>query len=199
MLVGVTGQIGSGKSAVCAELVRLGARLIDADEVGKRVTGSPAVLKLLAKRFGKQIQTKSGKLRPAVLGELVFSDSSGAALEYLNRVVQPRLTVALKRDIKRLNRSDPKSPIVLDAAILPQWDLINACDLVITVVATRAVRLERLGKRGLNRRAALERMRGQLSQRAYIDAADLLIHNDSTMTELRNRVRRIWRTRISCS
>ncbi|MBN4076494.1 dephospho-CoA kinase [Gemmatimonas aurantiaca] len=199
MLIGVTGQIGAGKSAVCAEFDRLGASLVDADDFGKQVSGSLAILQKLVKHFGPTIRSKSGKLRPKALGEIVFGDESGHALIYLNQVVQPKLHRVLRAEIKKLRKSAANSAVILDAAILPAWDMINDCDVVITVVASKAVRLRRLQKRGISREVALSRMSAQLSQRAYIAAADIVIHNDSTKRELISRVRRIWRSRISCS
>lgn len=196
MIVGVTGQIGAGKSAVCEQFERLGGALIDADIVGKQVTGSPAVLKRLVKEFGPKIQTSSQKLRPKALGEVVFADNSGEALEILNSIVQPKLIAELRRKIKGLERQSPSTPIILDAAILPQWDLINDCDLVITVIATKEVRLGRLQKRGMNRDTAIARMSKQLTQLQYMESADLVIHNNSSERELIGRAQRIWRKNI---
>ncbi len=196
MLVGVTGQIGAGKSAVCEQFERLGGELIDADIVGKQVTGSPAVLKRLVKEFGPKIQTSSQKLKPKALGEVVFNDNSGEALEILNSIVQPKLTAELRRKIKGLLRQSPDTPIILDAAILPQWDMIDDCDLVITVIATKDVRLGRLQKRGMSRATAKSRMSKQLTQLQYMESADLVIHNNSSERELIGRAQRIWRKNI---
>lgn len=193
MLIGVTGQIGAGKSQVAALLRQLGALVIDADKVGKTITGSKSILPRLIKIFGLKIVSPSGRLRPKILGRIVFSDSSGDSLGRLNSLVSKPLV----SEIRRLIRSDRrKRPIVIDAALLPDWDLQNDLDLLITVTATRETRIRRLIKRGLKETEARQRLSRQRPQFEYSQIADIVIANNGSPAQLKTRIKSLWNSHI---
>lgn len=196
MLIGVTGQIGSGKSEVARLLKERGALVIDADVIGKKVTGSPQVLKKLVKLWGEQLRAPSGKLRAAEVARIVFSDKSGQALKRLNKLVHPEIIAEISRRIKSSQRSRPLRSIVLDAALLPDWPALRNLDLIILVSARSEVRLRRLAKRGLSPADARLRIRTQRPLADYRRISDVIISNNSTRRELRARVNRLWKKRI---
>lgn len=196
MLIGVTGQIGSGKSEVARLLKERGALVIDADVIGKKVTGSPQVLKKLVKLWGERVRTPSGKLRAAEVARIVFSDKSGQALKRLNKLVHPEIIAEISRRIKSSQRSRPLRSIVLDAALLPDWPALRNLDLIILVSARSEVRLRRLAKRGLSPADARLRIRTQRPLADYRRISDVIISNNSTRRELRARVNRLWKKRI---
>ncbi len=200
MLVGVTGQIGAGKSAVANLLGRKGALVVDADKVGKEVTGSPEVLRKLVAAWDKSILTKSGNLRPSRLAELVFSDSSGIELDRFNSIIRVPLGRAISEALHLAERSLRKkrgsAPVVLDAALLPDWGAASQMELIILVSATREIRLKRLILRGMQTQDARARMGRQRSLKRYREIADVEISNNSTPAELDAKVDRLWKRRI---
>lgn len=197
MLLAVTGQIGAGKTAVVDRLRELGARVVDADVIGKRITGSPAILARLVKRYGPSIRTRSGRLRPRVLGELIFAEPDGSGVAELNRLVRPALVREIRREIAAALKKRPARPVVLDAALLPDWDHGLDFDLVILVNATRELRIARLKLRGITPEATLQRMRAQKPLAAYRAMADVTLTNNATLAELRERVDRLYQRRIA--
>lgn len=196
MLIGVTGQIGSGKSEVARLLKERGALVIDADVIGKKVTGSPQVLKKLVKLWGERVSAPSGKLRAAEVARIVFSDKSGRALKRLNKLVHPEIIAEISRRIKSSQRSRPLRSIVLDAALLPDWPALRNLDLIILVSARSEIRLRRLAKRGLSPADARLRIRTQRPLADYRRISDVIISNNSSRRELRARVNRLWKKRI---
>ena len=200
MLIGVTGQIGAGKSVVANALMQKGAILVEADAVGKQVTGSAPVLAKLAELWGESVRTKSGKLRPAKVAEIVFGDPTGRNLEIFNEIIRDPLGEAIWRELRKAKKlADRKSapaPVVLDAALLPAWEIAQDMNLVILVTATKDTRLKRLLARGLGEGDALARMRSQSPLRVYRDIADETLTNNGSVEALNAKVDRLWRTRI---
>ncbi|MFQ5607561.1 MAG: dephospho-CoA kinase [Candidatus Zixiibacteriota bacterium] len=196
MLIGVTGQIGAGKSEVAGLLKVRGAFLIDADGIGRHVTGSPAVLARLARAFGSEIRTPGGSLRAQALARIVFSDRSGRALRTLNQLVHPPLGKEIQRLVKRSFRSQPDRPVVIDAALLPDWTSAPDMELIILVSARRDLRIRRLVKRGMTAEDARLRILSQRPLANYRRIADVTIPNNEGLAELRARVIRLWEARI---
>lgn len=196
MLIGVTGQIGSGKSEVARLLKQRGALIIDADVIGKKITGSPRILAKLVKLWGRQIRSQSGKLRSGKVARIVFADNGGRELMRLNKLVQPGITREIGRLIKSAQQSRPKRPIVIDAALLPDWPNARKLDLVILVTASRQLRLRRLVKRGLSAADARLRIRSQRPLEDYRRISQITIKNNSSRRELGARVNRLWRASI---
>jgi dephospho-CoA kinase len=189
--IGLTGGIGSGKSAVASFLRDLGAHVIVADEVSREqaVPGGP-VLAALVDEFGPSILRPDGTLRRDELGRLAFSSARG--LERLNAITHPALVAAILERMERLERDDPSGVVVVDAALLVDWDILDAFDLVVAVDAPRETRLRRLTSAGLDEDAARARMGAQAPEEAFAHAADVVIENDGTLDGLRDRVAELW-------
>ncbi len=201
MLLGVTGQIGAGKSSVANLLAKKGATIVDADKIGKQVTGSAAVLRKLVSTWDDSILTRSGKLRPSRLAELVFNDPSGKELERFNAIIRAPLGKAVSRELrlaeKLMMSRKTVVPVVLDAALLPDWDISAKMDLIILVSATREVRLKRLVQRGMQASDAKARMSRQSSLKRYREISDVEISNNSSAADLEAKVDSLWKRRIA--
>ncbi len=188
MLIGLVGQIGSGKSEVAAIFRKFGAHIISADKIGKDVVEkNPVVLKRLIKTFGPEILTPSGRLRRKRLGCLAFAGEKSKAR--LNAIVHPYLLKELTRQSKAANRK--YKLVVIDAALLVDWGWHKKVDLTILVHAKKEILVSRLIKKGYSRGEALERLKSQLSYSALRKASDLVISNNGTLKDLRPKVERI--------
>jgi len=113
LLVGIGGNMGSGKSTVASELKRYGAKIIDADEMGWSILAKGTdEYRRLIKVFGRGILTKTGNIDRRALGKLAFAGK--ANLNKLNAIVHPTLLDRVRKEIDR-NR---KGLVVVDAALL---------------------------------------------------------------------------------
>ncbi|HOP06786.1 MAG TPA: dephospho-CoA kinase [candidate division Zixibacteria bacterium] len=184
--LGVTGQIGAGKSEAVRILSRLeDSVVVDADLIGRQVVeNSPSLLKQLVTRFGPQILTPTGKLRRKTLARFAFADESGRC--DLNALVHPFLLKELRNQVKQSLRVHRL--VIVDAALLLDWNLDRELDLTLVIHASRELRLNRLAARGISREDALARQKMQLPIAVYRSRADRFILNNGNLKELESKL-----------
>jgi dephospho-CoA kinase len=193
LLVGLTGNIGSGKSAVGTMLARHGATLIDADVLARRAVepGTPAHERIVA-RWGTEVQSPDGHLDRAALRRIVFADHD--QLEELNQIVHPEVERMSEEAIAEAHARGDRI-VVCDIPLLFEEHLTDRFDRIVLVDAPRPVRLERLvGDRGLREPEAMEMIAAQMPAELKRARADYIIENNGTMTQLERRVRDLWGT-----
>ncbi len=191
MTLGLTGMIGSGKSTAAEILKKLGAEVVDADQIGREVVEEdPRVLHRLARQFGDSILTPSGRLDRKALASLAFTNENSR--RQLNTIVHPPLLRRLKDDVRQLSKRHDL--LVIDAALLLDWCLDRLVDYVIVVHAAEATRIKRLEKRGIDRRDALARQRRQLPYAAYRKKADFIVFNRDSERQLELKLRKILKS-----
>ena len=185
MLIGITGQIGAGKTTAANILKRMGAVVIDADKIGRIVVeNNRSLVQKLAKSFGPQILSPAGNLRSKKTAEIAFSSEQNRKL--LNRLVHPYLLRELKKQIRR--NLGKKKVVVIDAALLLDWNLDNIVNQILLIGCTKNKRMARLLKRGLSKSDVLARMKSQLPFRVYQKRADRVIMNSSSEAALKRKV-----------
>ena len=190
MLIGITGQIGSGKSTAAKVLARMGAAIIDADKIGRAVVeNNPNLVNQLAKAFGGKILTSRGKLKRNRTAKIAFSSKSNK--RKLDRLVHPFLLHELKQQIKKLSKK--YNVIVIDAALLLDWGLDKLVDQVLVIQSSEKQRFKRLQKRGISSADARARQRMQLLCSEYKKRADKVILNNETKAALEAKVRNLAR------
>ncbi len=188
MLIGLTGQIGAGKSTVADILTRLGAVVIDADSIGKAVVNLyPPLQAKLAVEFGEDILERGGMNRRRLAARAFRDEESKARLD---KLVHPYLLRELRGRVARAKRFGV--PVVIDAALLLQWKLDRECQIVIGLFARESVRVKRLLDRGLVRQDIAARMKLQSSAAEIRAVADYLITNNGSTKALESRVRKVW-------
>ncbi|MCD6249090.1 MAG: dephospho-CoA kinase [candidate division Zixibacteria bacterium] len=184
MIIGLTGQIGAGKTSAADIFRELGAIIVDADRIGRDVVEqSPALLKKLVKTFGEDIVGAKGKLRRKQLATVAFRDKDSR--DKLNRLVHPYLLKELWRQVRAADRN---RLVVIDAALLLHWQMDRKVDFVLVIHAGLQIRLNRLRARGITREDALARQRAQLSFSEYQKKADRVILNNRTPAILRRKI-----------
>ena len=191
LLVGLTGNIGSGKSTVTQLLSERGATIIDADVLARRaVEVGTVAYKAIVERWGTSILEPGGMIDRAALRRIVFSEPS--ELEQLNALVHPeveRMRDALV-DQARL-RGDKL--VVCDIPLLFETKTTDAFDRIVLVDAPRPVRLERLVReRGLRETEAMDMIVAQMPAELKRARADFVIDNDGTLAQLDARVSEAW-------
>ncbi|HLL68531.1 MAG TPA: dephospho-CoA kinase [Micromonosporaceae bacterium] len=193
-VVGLTGGIGSGKSAVARRLASHGALIIDADRLARQVvepgtTGLAAVVEA----FGPDILTAAGSLDRAALARRVFGDV--AARRRLESVIHP---LVRQRTADIIAAAPSGSVIVNDVPLLVETGRAAGCDLVIVVLAAQDVRIDRLVRqRGMTVEEARARIAAQATDAQRRAVADIVISNDGTLEALNAEVDRVWTTRLA--
>ena len=187
-VIGLTGNIATGKSVVRKMLEHLGAYTIDADALSHRAMakGAPAYRPIID-YFGKWILTEDGEIDRAKLGALVFGVPD--ALKALEEIVHPFVAGAIELLAKRSGQD----VIVIEAIKLLEGNLAAKCDSIWVTDAPETLQVSRLmQKRGLSAGDALRRVRSQNSQKTKIDAADIVIDNTSSFEDLWKQVSAGW-------
>ena len=190
--IGLTGGIGSGKSAASKILAELGAPAIDADKVGHEIyqPGTPAYRELI-EAFGDRILAPDGTIDRRKLGPIVFADP--AALKRLNAIVHPKMFTRMGEMVAAMRRGGETRPIVIEAAILVEANWQPLFDEIWLVTAARERVIERVERdRGLKPEQTEARIRAQLSDEERRKYATSVIRNDGTLEELRAAVTRLW-------
>jgi dephospho-CoA kinase len=191
MLIGITGQIGTGKSEVAEILKKYGAFVISADKIGFDVVeGNPAIIKRLIRVFGDDIVTKSGRLRRKKLARLAFSSETNK--RKLNQIVHPALLKSLGQQVRSALKK--YNLVVVDAALLVDWAWHKKVDLTILVHAGKNIKFARLLKKGFTREEAIMRLRSQLKYSCLREHSDMVIFNNKTKKHLEKRVQIILKS-----
>lgn len=191
-ILGLTGNPGAGKSTAAQLMQEEGARLIDADAVGHQMLepGSPAFDSLI-EAFGRNIVDEAGKIDRKKLGSIVFQ--SPPALERLNQLVHPPIQASIQQAIEAFRSSDEEGPLVIDAALIFEWGIVEPFDAVIVVAAPRDLRQERFETARGGASAAFEkREQAQLAQEEKIKRADAVIWNDQDIDALRKQIQTLF-------
>ena len=188
-IIGLTGNIATGKSVVRRMLEHLGAYTIDADSLSHRAIakGAPGYQPII-ENFGKWILDKDGEIDRTKLGNLVFRDT--AALEKLEDIIHPLVHQAV--DV--LARRAGQRVIVIEAIKLLESELRQMCDTVWVTYAPEEVQVERLiRKRNLKREEAQQRISAQSAQGEKITAANVVIRNIGSYDDLWKQVSNAWK------
>ena len=188
-MIGLTGNIATGKSVVRRMFEHLGAYTIDADALTHRTysKGAPGYQQVID-TFGKWLVNKDGEIDRSKLGNLVFNDSE--AMGQLEEIVHPLVRQASEILIKRA----PQPVVVIEAIKLLEGDLRKVCDSIWVTNAPQEVQVERLiRKRGFTRERALERINMQSAQSAKVAIANIVITNTGSYDDLWKQVNAAWK------
>lgn len=192
MILGVTGNIASGKSTVTRELARRGAVVIDADQLAREVVepGSKTLQELVA-TFGREILGEDGRLDRNRLGRIVFADD--AARERLNRIVHPAIAELSVQRLAELRDRNDVPLIVYEAPLLFEAGAQTRVDKVLVVTIDPEEQLKRLMARdGWDPVAARQRIRAQMDQQEKIRRADYVLDNSGRPEAIVERIDELW-------
>lgn len=190
-IVGLTGNIAAGKSAVAQRLAALGAPIIDADQLARSAVerGSPG-LHAIAQRFGGAVLQADGSLDRAALRRVVFANP--IEREALNAIVHPEVARRRDRAVAEY-RASGASIVICDIPLLFEVGLEATVDSIVLVDAPAEVRRARLIRdRGLSAREADAMIAAQLPSDSKRARAHFIIDNAGTLAELEARVDALW-------
>ncbi|RJP29751.1 MAG: dephospho-CoA kinase [Candidatus Omnitrophota bacterium] len=194
LVIGLTGNFGSGKSTVAGLFRELGAYVIDADKLARKAVspGAKAYNKIV-KVFGKAILRKNGHIDRVRLAGRVFCDRK--ALVSLNSIIHPEVIRAIKEKIS----ASKYRIILLDVPLLIESGLSRISDKVIVVKASANTIARRLsGKRGFSIQEIKDRTKNQMPIRDKLRLADFVIDNNrsfkNTSVQVEKIRRKLWKS-----
>ncbi|MFQ5875832.1 MAG: dephospho-CoA kinase [Dehalococcoidia bacterium] len=195
LVIGLTGGIGSGKSTVSAVLAELGAHVLDADRVGHAAyEPNTQTWKDVVAAFGEEILQPNGEIDRRKLGGIVFN--APLAMKRLTDIMWPRMYDMVEDKIKE-QRESGTGVMVVEAAVLLEAKWTPLVDEVWVTVAPEEAVIQRLrDKNGMTAEQVRARMQAQMSTEERIKHADVVVHNDSGLEELRERVVEKWKCRV---
>jgi dephospho-CoA kinase len=191
LLIGLTGNIASGKSSVSRVFAERGATVIDADLLARQAvrTGTAAYDEIV-RRWGEGVVSPDGVIDRAALRRIVFEDP--AQLEELNGFVHPEV-VRLRNGLLDEARARGDRIVVYDVPLLFERHLVDEFDAIVLVDAPRPTRLERLVRdRGLRETEAMDMIAAQMPAELKRARADFVIDNNGTREALSHRVSDVW-------
>jgi dephospho-CoA kinase len=193
LTVGLTGGIGAGKSLVAQRLRELGAIVIDSDALAREVVepGTDGLAAVVA-AFGARVLQADGSLDRQAVASIVFGDD--ARRRVLEAIIHPRVR---ERTARIVAQAPPQAVVVNDVPLLVEAGLAATFDLVVVVLASTQVRVDRLVRhRGMTAEQAHTRIAAQASDEQRRAVATVVITNEGSTAQVREEVDRVWRDDI---
>ena len=188
IIVGLTGNLASGKSEAAAIFKKKGAYVIDADKVAREVTQKNASLRrAIAKTFGKQFLLKNGQLARRKLAWHVFSHAKD--LKKLNTLVHPSAIIEAMKQIEKLRAK--KGLLILDVPLLFESKMDKLADFTVVVSSSDSNMMSRASRRGIPSALARKILAAQWPVMRKARMADFVITNNGTLEHLEKDVERV--------
>jgi dephospho-CoA kinase len=191
LAVGLTGGIGSGKSAVADQLVARGAVLIDADQVARDVVapGGPAYQPLID-RFGPGIVAADGAIDRQALAKVAFADE--ATRQELNGITHPAIGVAMIQARDALEDTDKIVVLAIPLLTAAHRETVKLHKVVVVDTPVDVALARLLAQRGFDREDAEARIRSQISRAERVKEADYVLDNSGDRAALGREVAKLW-------
>jgi dephospho-CoA kinase len=193
LIVGLTGGVASGKTAVSQVLKEEGAYIIDADQIARELVQphKPAWNELI-RAFGKEILQEDGFIHRKKLADKVFADPKKRKL--LNQILHPRIKEEMDRRTKEIGQKDPEAIVVIDAPLIVELGDHREMDKLIVVASTQTQQIERLKERdGIGPEEALRILSSQMPVEEKVNLADFVIRNEGSLEETKKRAKEVFK------
>jgi len=182
--IGLTGNIGSGKSTVARLMEKYGANVLDADKVVHKLLERKDIKEKLLQKFGKEILTPEGKIDRKKIAQKVFKNPS--LLRWLENLLHPEVYKEYE------NFCREKGGIcVLEAALIFEKGNQNRFHHTVLVYAPKEVAKERALKRGMTEEDFNRRWENQMDIERKRELADFVIDNSGSLEETEKQVREL--------
>ncbi len=195
-VIGLTGGIASGKSAVAAALREVGACVIDADRLAhEQAEPGGTLFNVYVEHFGERIITDSGELHRGAIGEIIFRNP--LEKQWIDRTSHPILFDELKRRIESC-RTEGCRVIILDVPLLFEagWD--SLCDEIWVVSVPLGIQTDRLMMRdSLTREQAEARISAQMSLKEKCSRGNVVLDNSGSIQKTQDMARQLYKERVA--
>lgn len=188
LIFGITGGSGSGKTSASAVLSELGVQIVDTDVIAHKVTEKGTqCLRELEECFGNEIILPDGSLDRKKLASVAFTDDSKKA--QLNRITHKHIKDCVLEEIEK----SFADIIAIDGAVIIGSNIEPLCEFIVSVIADRNIRLERIKKRDdISDKQAIERLKAQPDDDFYKKNSKFVIYNNGDDEELRKNVCEVY-------
>jgi len=191
-IIGLTGNIASGKTEVANFFKDLGAKVIDADQIARDIVEPGEVAwREITDEFGSKIQNSDETINRKKLGEIIFNDQDKR--QKLNKITHPKILAKIKERIESYKKEKVKVVIIEAALVAENGGLKNLLDYLIVVTADEETQISRIAKRdNLTREDALSRIHSQMPTSEKIKHATFVIDNSGSLAETRKQAGDVW-------
>ena len=184
-ILGLTGNIGCGKSSLSAIFRENDIDIVDADIIARQIYNDEKLLKKVYDTFGYDIKNEDGSLNRKAPGKIVFNDDK--KLIKLNKLTHPVIRQDVTKEIKEYKKQNKKI-VVLDAALLVESNYLSFVDKLLVVTCNEEIQIERIKNRdNCSTEEALSRIKSQMTQENKVKYADYIIDNSGTLDELKEK------------
>jgi dephospho-CoA kinase len=197
LVVGVAGGIACGKSLVARQFQRLGAVVLDVDQIGHRVLHDPEVLEAIKAQWGDSVLTESGNIDRKALARIVFAlecDGRPTQLEILEKITHPKITRLLKAQLSELQKDESIPAVVLDAPVMFKTGWDKFCDKIVFVDVPFELRAKRARE---TRNWSIEELTARESRQMPLSEkqkrATNTIDNSGTPQQLFEQILNLWK------
>ncbi|MFR2270407.1 MAG: dephospho-CoA kinase [Clostridium sp.] len=186
LVLGLTGNIGCGKSSVSTIFMENNIKVVDADIVARQIFDDKNLLNEVFSTFGKSIRNQDGSLNRRALGNIVFNDDEKLIL--LNNLTHPKIKQKILSKVEEYKNQGEKI-VVIDAALLIEDDYIPYIQKLILITCRKEIQINRIIARdNCTKEEAISRINSQMSQEEKVKFADYIIDNSNSFEELQKKV-----------
>ena len=186
LALGLTGNIGCGKSSVSTIFMENNIKVVDADIVARQIFDDKNLLNEVFSTFGESIKNQDGSLNRRALGNIVFNDDEKLIL--LNNLTHPKIKQKILSKVEEYKNQGEKI-VVIDAALLIEDDYIPYIQKLILITCRKEIQINRIIARdNCTKEEAISRINSQMSQEEKVKFADYIIDNSNSFEELQKKV-----------
>ncbi|MGL4911358.1 MAG: dephospho-CoA kinase [Romboutsia sp.] len=183
LILGLTGNIGCGKSSLSDIFKENNIEIIDADIIARQIFEDKEVLESVFEQFGYEIKNAEGNLNRKALGAIVFNDDK--KLIELNNLTHPSIRNKILNRIKDAKNKGEKI-VVIDAALIVESQYLEIIDKLLIVTCNMNEQIKRIKERDkCNKEEAISRIKSQMNQSEKVKFADYVIDNSGNLEQLK--------------
>lgn len=196
LVIGIAGGIACGKSLVAQQFQRLGAVVLDVDQMGHKVLHDPDALEAITRQWGDCILAEDGNVDRQALAEIVFAperEDQPSQLEILERITHPRIAELVEKQLVHLQMDESIPAVVLDAPIMFKAGWEKYCDKIIFVDVPFELRAKRaMESRKWSQDELISREQRQMPLAEKRARATNFVDNSGTPEQLFEQINELW-------